>query len=67
MNIKDITNCLKVAIIVGTILNLINQWDVLINLAFDKVNYYKFVLTYLVPFGVSVYSTIVAKPGNEKE
>lgn len=44
---------IAVAAIVGTILTLINQWDALVLLRVDIV---KMVLTYLVPFCVSVYS-----------
>ncbi len=47
---------LKVALVVGIILNLINQGDVLLSGSLMEVNWLKFGLTFLVPFGVSVYS-----------
>jgi hypothetical protein len=45
-----------VAIVVGTILNLINQGDALFGSA--PVNWVKVVLTYLVPYAVSTYGTV---------
>lgn len=47
-----------VAIVVGTVLNVINQGDVLTgNTAFDLL---KCILTYLVPFCVSTYGSVSA-------
>ena len=43
-----------VAIVVGTLLNIINQYDGL--LGHTSIDWAKLVLTYFVPFGVSVYS-----------
>ena len=58
---------LVVALVVGTILNVINQGDVL--LSAHSVNWLKIALTYVVPYGVSTYgamayrlSAIQAKP-----
>jgi methyl-accepting chemotaxis protein len=42
-----------IALVVGTLLTLINQWDLLVAGTVDVV---KATLTYLVPFCVSVYS-----------
>lgn len=47
-----------VAIIVGTILNLINQVDVL--MGSTAFNLLKCLLTYLVPFCVSTYGSVTA-------
>lgn len=47
---------LAVALIVGTILNLINQGDVLLGTA--KLNLLKLVLTYAVPYCVSTYGAV---------
>lgn len=47
---------IKIAIVVGTILNLINQFNSIINLDVSKFNYLKGTITYLVPFLVSIYS-----------
>jgi hypothetical protein len=45
-----------VAILVGTILNLINQGDALFGAAI--VNWTKISLTYLVPYAVSTYGAV---------
>ena len=55
-----VRRALKVALIVGTLLCLINQWEA-ITAGFSSVNWYKFFLTYLVPFGVSTYSTAASR------
>jgi len=47
---------LLVALIVGTILNLINQGDALLGLV--SVNWLKIALTYLVPYAVSTYGAV---------
>jgi len=44
---------IMVAIVVGTILNLINQGDVLI--VGGKLNWIKIVLSYIVPYCVATY------------
>jgi len=51
-----ITGGLKVAAVVGTVLNAINQGDRLLALRFGDVTWWKIGLTYLVPFCVSVFS-----------
>lgn len=45
-----------VALVVGTILNLINQGDALLGIA--SVNWMKIVLTYFVPYAVSTYGAV---------
>ena len=47
---------LYVALIVGTILNLINQGDAI--LAGGAINWAKIVLTYAVPYLVSTYGAV---------
>jgi len=47
-----------VAIIVGTILNLINQGDAL--LTGTSIVWWKICLTYLVPYCVSTYGAVTA-------
>ena len=47
-----------VALVVGTILNGINQGDALV--AGDAVNWLKVALTYLVPFCVATYGAYAA-------
>ena len=45
-----------VALVVGTILNLINQGDVLI--AGGKLNWIKIALSYVVPYCVATYGAV---------
>ena len=47
---------LYVALVVGTILNLINQGDAL--LAPGMINWFKAVLTYCVPYAVCTYGAV---------
>jgi hypothetical protein len=47
----------KVAIVVGTVLTLINQYDLI---AQGRIDLAKALLTYMVPFCVSTYSAITA-------
>ena len=45
-----------VALVVGTILNLINQGDALLGAA--SINWIKIVLTYFVPYAVCTYGAV---------
>lgn len=60
-----------IACIVGMILNLINQGELLVAFQFSKVNWLKFGVTFMVPFCVSVYSAAQIKmsliPGNRAQ
>lgn len=56
-----VSRALKVALIVGTALNLINQGGVLINLAFENLNMVKFLLTFFVPYSVTTYTATAMK------
>lgn len=47
---------LRVALIVGTVLNLINQGDAI--LAVASINWLKVVLTYCVPYAVCTYGAV---------
>jgi len=59
---KDIAKkAIKIAIVVGIILNLINQGEYLIHLDFANINFFKAGLTFLVPFCVSMYTAISMK------
>lgn len=51
---------LKVAVIVGTILMVINQGDVLLSGQLTMLVASKIVLTHAVPFSVSIYSALAA-------
>ena len=48
-----------IAVVVGTILNLINQGDALIGPA--PLNYAKLIMTYCVPYLVSTYGAVTAR------
>lgn len=45
-----------VALVVGIILNIINQGEVL--LVHASINWFKIILTYLVPYGVCTYGAV---------
>ena len=52
---------LKIAFVVGIILNLINQGDLIFSLNFEKISYIKGLLTFTVPFCVSMYTAVSMK------
>lgn len=56
-----IDRALKVSFIVGTALNLINQWGALTTIDFENINIMKLILTYLVPYSVTTYTATVLK------
>jgi hypothetical protein len=47
---------LYVALIVGTVLNLINQGDAVLGMA--SINWLKLILTYCVPYAVCTYGAV---------
>jgi hypothetical protein len=65
---NSVRRAIRVAILVGIILNLINNPQ-LFSLSFTRLNIYKVLLTFLVPFCVSLYSSILANRSkcHEKE
>ena len=59
---KDIViSSLKVALVVGCLLNIINQGDVLFHLNFQNVSWFKLGLTFVVPYMVSTYASVRVK------
>mgnify|MGYP005995709455 CR=1 FL=1 len=56
-----ILKSLKISLVVGTILNLINQGELIFALDFVNIDYIKSLLTYMVPFLVSTYTAISIK------
>jgi len=60
MNKKNVTTALVVALLVGSLLNLINSYDVLSEGTFSGKSTLKIILTYITPFCVSLYSSIKA-------
>jgi len=57
-NTSNIKKALKIALIVGTILNLINQGDAIIGMHLENIHIGKLILTYTVPFFVSLYTAV---------
>ena len=55
---KVVRSSIYVAIIVGTLLNLINQGDAALN--GQTVVLWKLALTYMVPYCVSTYGAVMA-------
>ena len=60
MNKKNIPAALLVAVVIGSLLNLINSYDVFIEGKFTNRNVIKIILTYITPFCVSLYSSVKA-------
>lgn len=55
-----LTRAIKVALVVGSILMLINHGDVMLSDGLSIKEYIKITLTYLVPYCVSTYSSTEA-------
>lgn len=51
---------LRVALLVGTILALINHGDKMLAMSLGSEDTLKIALTYLVPYGVSTWSAVLA-------
>lgn len=60
INKKNIFTALLIATTVGSMLNLINSYDVFWEGKFTVKNIIRIVLTYITPFCVSLYSSIKA-------
>jgi len=60
MNKKNIITALLVALVIGSILNAINSYNIFINGDFTGSNITRIVLTYITPFCVSLYSSVRA-------
>ena len=56
---------LNVALVVGSILNVINQGDGLLGSA--DINWPKLMLTICVPYGVSTYSAVASRLRHERK
>ena len=57
---ETVLRALKVALVVGPILILINHHDALLRLELHRHLYFKILLTFLVPYCVSAYSSASA-------
>ena len=51
---------LRVSLLVGTVLGIINHGDAVLNGTFDLNNALKVLLTYFVPYAVATYSAVRA-------
>jgi len=57
---KVVKSALKVSLVVGTILALINHGGAILRMSLTTENMFQIVLTYLVPYCVSTYSSVRA-------
>lgn len=58
-NYRNMTRrSLLVAVVIGTLLNLINHYDLLLNPDFTTKVVFQMVLTYMVPFFVSMHGQL---------
>jgi hypothetical protein len=57
---KHIKRAFVVALVVGSLLNTINSYDVFWHGNFNTRNIIRIVLTYITPFCVSLYSSVKA-------
>jgi hypothetical protein len=64
---ETVIRALKVAGVVGPILTLINQYDVLLNGNFSLRLLFKIFLTFLVPYSVSSFSSARAYMDSEAQ
>lgn len=55
-----VTTALNVALLVGSILALINHGEAIVHAKLSTGNIFQIVLTYLVPYCVSTYSSVRA-------
>ncbi len=61
MEHKIIKRSLIIAALVGTILTLINHGDTIISGNLETAHIVKIILTYVVPYAVSTYSSVQSK------
>ncbi len=56
-----VSRAIKISLIVGTILNLINQGDAISSFNIENIYLFKFFLTYVVPYSVTTYTATALK------
>ena len=54
---KKIFLAMRISLVVGTILGIITHYDMFISENYETSRIIKILVTYLVPFSVSLYST----------
>lgn len=57
----SIIGALKVTLIVGTLVNLINQGSQIVGLQFAQVSWSKILVTFCIPFFVSIYNATATR------
>lgn len=60
-----LSRSIKVALLVGTINALITQYDAAIHGTLTLTNIFQIVLTYMVPFGVATFSSVMQAKQDE--
>ncbi len=55
-----VARAVKVGLVVGTLLALLNHGDKILNLQMSAEVWFKIILTYLVPYSVSTWSAVGA-------
>lgn len=58
---KKIFLAVRISLVVGTLLGIINHYDMFLSGNFEVSRIIKIFITYLVPFSVSLYSTTRVK------
>lgn len=58
---STVLRALKISLLVGFLLNIINNPSMFTSLSFEDVHPGRVILTFIVPFGVSAYSSILSK------
>lgn len=58
---QTVIRAIKICLIVGTILNMINQGTLIFGWDWQNISISRMMLTYCVPYCVSTYSSAMAK------
>lgn len=61
-----LSRSIKVALVVGTINALITQYDAVFCRTLTSRNIFQIILTYLVPFGVATFSSVMQARHDER-
>ncbi len=62
-----VKSAIKVALVVGTVVALINHGSELLSLSLAREQLFQILLTYLVPYCVSTYSAVRAIQGHDAQ
>ena len=62
-----VKTAIRISLIVGSILALINHGEGIVNLSLSTHNIIQILLTYLVPYGVSTYSGVKALQSQQSQ